>query len=43
VKVSLADTAAQDTWTKVWEESVVFEPARIKVVLFDTKNGFSLH
>ncbi len=43
VRVEMADTADADLWTKQWSETVRFETNRIRVVLFDTKAGFSLH
>ena len=42
VRVELADTADPDQWTKQWNESVEFQENRKRVVLFDTKAGFSL-
>lgn len=43
VRVELADTADPDQWTKQWSETVDFQESRNRVVLFDTKAGFSLH
>jgi ferredoxin/coenzyme F420-reducing hydrogenase delta subunit len=43
VRVELADTADPDQWTKQWNETVEFQESRNRVVLFDTKAGFSLH
>ena len=43
VRVELADTADPDQWTKQWNETIEFQENRIRVVLFDTKTGFSLH
>lgn len=43
VRVELADTADTDLWTKQWNETVEFQENRNRVVLFDTKSGFSLH
>lgn len=43
VRVELADTAEREKWTKQWSETVKFESHRSRVVLFDTKEGFSLH
>ena len=43
VRVEMADTADREAWTKQWSETVSFENHRIRVVLFDTKSGFSLH
>ena len=43
VLVELADTANPDQWTQQWHETVEFQENRARVVLFDTKGGFSLH
>ncbi|MSU34265.1 MAG: hydrogenase iron-sulfur subunit [Pedosphaera sp.] len=43
VRVELADTADPNVWTKQWSETVSFESNRTRVVLFDTKAGFSPH
>jgi ferredoxin/coenzyme F420-reducing hydrogenase delta subunit len=43
VRVEMADTADREAWTKQWSETVNFENHRTRVVLFDTKTGFSLH
>jgi len=43
VRVELADTADPDQWTKQWSETVEFQENRNRVVLFDTKAGFTLH
>jgi coenzyme F420-reducing hydrogenase delta subunit len=43
VRVEIADTADPNVWTKHWDESVEFQESRNRVVLFDTKAGFSLH
>ena len=43
VRVELADTADPGQWTKQWNETVEFQESRNRVVLFDTKAGFSLH
>jgi hypothetical protein len=43
VRVELADTADPDKWTRQWNEAVEFHTSRTRVVLFDTKAGFSLH
>ena len=43
VRVELADTADSEVWTKLWNERVEFQESRNRVVLFDTKAGFSLH
>ncbi len=43
VLVEMADTADREAWTKQWNETVSFETNRTRVVLFDTKAGFSLH
>lgn len=43
VRVELADTADADQWTRQWSETVEFQENRNRVVLFDTKAGFTLH
>jgi ferredoxin/coenzyme F420-reducing hydrogenase delta subunit len=43
VRVEIADTTDPEAWTKQWNETVTFEPHRARVVLFDTKAGFSFH
>jgi ferredoxin/coenzyme F420-reducing hydrogenase delta subunit len=43
VRVEIADTADSNTWTHRWAETVEFQTNRTRVVLFDTKAGFSLH
>jgi ferredoxin/coenzyme F420-reducing hydrogenase delta subunit len=43
VRVQIADTADNEAWTREWSETVQFEKDRSRVVLFDTKGGFSLH
>jgi ferredoxin/coenzyme F420-reducing hydrogenase delta subunit len=43
ITVELADGANQDEWTRRWSEKVDFKKSQARVVLFDTKNGFSLH
>ena len=43
VRVELAETANPDQWTQQWTETVEFQENRARVVLFDTKGGFSLH
>ena len=43
VLVELADTADPDNWTLRWSETVEFRESQARVVLFDTKAGFSLH
>jgi hypothetical protein len=43
VRVELADTADPEKWTRQWSETVEFQESRNRVVLFDTKAGFSLH
>jgi len=43
VRVELADTAEPDKWTKQWHDTVEFRENRNRVVLFDTKAGFTLH
>jgi ferredoxin/coenzyme F420-reducing hydrogenase delta subunit len=42
VRVELADTADPDQWAQQWTEKVEFQESRARVVLFDTKAGFSL-
>lgn len=43
VKIDVADTADAEVWTKQWSDTVTFETNRARVVLFDTKAGFTLH
>jgi len=43
VQVELADTADAEAWTQRWTETVTFPENHLRVVLFDTKAGFSLH
>jgi hypothetical protein len=43
IKVDLADTADTNAWTKSWNQTVEFQTNQIRVVLFETKSGFSLH
>lgn len=43
VRVEIADTADHEAWTKQWSDTVNFESNHTRVVLFDTKSGFSLH
>jgi hypothetical protein len=43
VRVGIADTAEREKWTQQWAETVTFESNRSRVILFDTKAGFSLH
>jgi ferredoxin/coenzyme F420-reducing hydrogenase delta subunit len=43
VTVELADSGNQNEWTRRWSEKVDFKNSQARVVLFDTKNGFSLH
>ena len=43
VRIDLADTANPDQWTQQWSDQVTFEEDRVRVVLFETKAGFSLH
>ncbi len=42
VQVELADTADAEAWTRSWDETVAFETNRVRVILFDTKAGFTL-
>ncbi len=43
LRIEMADTTDREAWTKRWNETVSFESNRTRVVLFDTKAGFSLH
>ena len=43
VRVEIADTVDPDAWTRRWSEAVTFETNWNRVLLFDTKTGFSLH
>ena len=43
VQVELADTADATQFTQHWTETVAFQENKLRVVLFDTKAGFSLH
>ncbi|MBA4150380.1 MAG: cytochrome b N-terminal domain-containing protein [Verrucomicrobia bacterium] len=43
VKVQIADTADATLWTHEWEQEVVFEEKWDRVLLFNTRSGFSLH
>ena len=43
VQVELADTADATQFTQHWTETVAFQENNLRVVLFDTKAGFSLH
>ncbi len=43
VQVELADTADSGQWTQRWAETVEFQENHLRVVLFDTKAGFSVH
>ncbi|MGZ8938416.1 MAG: hypothetical protein ACXW32_04310, partial [Limisphaerales bacterium] len=43
VQVEIADTAEENDWTRRWSGKMHFEANRARVVLFDTKAGFSLH
>jgi len=42
VRVEISDNAQTDTWTR-WTNSIAFDEKRTRVVLFDTKAGFSVH
>ncbi|MBI2926933.1 MAG: hydrogenase iron-sulfur subunit [Verrucomicrobia bacterium] len=42
VRVELADTPDASKWTRQWTQSVEFEENRVRVLLFDTKAGFTL-
>jgi ferredoxin/coenzyme F420-reducing hydrogenase delta subunit len=43
VEVALADTDDSDQWTRTWSGEVEFEENRNRVVLFDSKAGFTVH
>jgi ferredoxin/coenzyme F420-reducing hydrogenase delta subunit len=43
VQVEIADTAEENDWSRRWSGEMHFETNRARVVLFDTKAGFSLH
>ena len=43
VDVSSVDSAAFGEWTRRWNGPEEFQPGRIRMVLFDTKPGLSLH
>lgn len=43
VQVQMADTTDPESWTRHWTNTVQFETNRTRVILFDTKAGFSLH
>ena len=43
VRVEIADTADPEVWTRQWSDTVMFETNRARVLLFDTKAGFTLH
>jgi ferredoxin/coenzyme F420-reducing hydrogenase delta subunit len=43
VRVDLSDGPERGVWTKHWDEEVLFEASRNRVVLFDAKSGFTLH
>ncbi len=43
IQVDLADSADSNQWTQHWVGSGEFQEHRLRVVLFDTKAGFSLH
>lgn len=43
VRVELADSADPGKWTRQWSETVEFQEHRVRVILFDTKAGFTLH
>lgn len=42
VRVEMADTADPENWTLRWSEVVSFATNQVRVVLFDTKTGFTL-
>jgi hypothetical protein len=43
VQVGLADTADATQFTQHWTETVTFQENHLRVVLFETTAGFSLH
>lgn len=43
VRVEIADTGDPGKSTRQWSDTVNFQENRVRVVLFDTKSGFSLH
>ena len=43
VLVELNDSGKLDDWSQHWSETVVFQENHLRVVLFDTAAGFSLH
>ena len=43
VQVELNDSGKPDDWSQHWSETVVFQENHLRVVLFDTAAGFSLH
>ena len=43
IRVRLADTANVELWTQSWDEVVEFSPNQNRVLLFDSKKGFTLH
>jgi ferredoxin/coenzyme F420-reducing hydrogenase delta subunit len=43
VRVEIGDTADASQWPRQWSETLQFSEGRVRVVLFDGKNGFSVH
>ncbi len=43
VQVELNDCGKPDDWSQHWTETVEFKENHLRVVLFDSKDGFSLH
>jgi ferredoxin/coenzyme F420-reducing hydrogenase delta subunit len=43
VEVQIADTSDPDKWTYQWREQVEFKAQQTRVLLFETKSGFTLN
>jgi hypothetical protein len=43
VKVNLGETPGPDEWAHEWSQKIEFHESRAHVLLFDARNGFSLH
>jgi ferredoxin/coenzyme F420-reducing hydrogenase delta subunit len=43
VQVEIADTPDPDKWTYQWRQQVEFQPHRTRVLLFESKAGFTLN
>jgi hypothetical protein len=43
IKIDLADSPDPELWTLHWQERIEFEPNQVRVLLFNTRSGFSLH